>query len=145
MFGRSTQYSILCCVRWWILSLHHEFSGTWYVVGLLLLAVPVIIHLFSFRRFKNGLFSDIRFLKQVREESATRNRLETMVDTGCQIAGRFLSCHGRFVQPFLPGAEKAVTGSSHAVSVYVDNSFSMEAEHDGLSLLEAARQQAWPW
>ncbi|HQU40703.1 MAG TPA: BatA domain-containing protein, partial [Chitinophagales bacterium] len=109
--------------------------------GLLLLAVPVIIHLFSFRRFKTVYFPDIRFLKQVREESATRNRLKQWLILTARLLAVFFLVMA-FAQPFLPGAEKAVTGSSHAVSVYVDNSFSMEAEHDGLSLLEAARQQA---
>ncbi|HQU76330.1 MAG: BatA domain-containing protein [Chitinophagales bacterium] len=109
--------------------------------GLLLLAVPVIIHLFSFRRFKTVYFPDIRFLKQVREESATRNRLKQWLILAARMLAVFFLVMA-FAQPFLPGAEKAVTGSSHAVSVYVDNSFSMEAEHDGLSLLEAARQQA---
>ena len=53
-----------------------HFVFPWFLLALAALAVPVIIHLFHFRRYKKIYFSDIRFLKQVNEEKTTIDELK---------------------------------------------------------------------
>lgn len=47
-----------------------------------------------------------------------------------------------FAQPFLPKNDQALTKGQKAVSVYLDNSFSMSAENDRAPLIEVAKDRA---
>src|SRR5690606_26755966 len=47
--------------------------------ALLALAIPIIIHLFYFRRFKRVYFTNVELLKEVKEETSTRNRLKDLL------------------------------------------------------------------
>jgi hypothetical protein len=104
------------------------------------LAIPIIIHLFYFRRFKKVAFSNVKFLKEVKEETSMRSRLRNLL----VLAARCLALAAlvfAFAQPFLPSAREVLTGRK-AVSLYVDNSFSMGAESDSAPLLQIAKDRA---
>lgn len=104
------------------------------------LAIPIIIHLFYFRRFKKVAFSNVKFLKEVKEETSMRSRLRNLL----VLAARCLALAAlvfAFAQPFLPSASEVLTGRK-AVSLYVDNSFSMGAESDAAPLLQIAKDRA---
>ena len=104
------------------------------------LAVPIIIHLFYFRRFRRVYFSNVRFLREVKEETSVLSRLRNLL----VLLARCLALAAlvvAFAQPFLP-AETATIAGRKAVSVYVDNSFSMGAESDRAPLLQLARDRA---
>jgi|AntRauTorckE5430_2_1112549.scaffolds.fasta_scaffold00669_6 hypothetical protein len=108
--------------------------------ALLALAIPIIIHLFYFRRFKKVAFSNVKFLKEVKEETSMRSRLRNLL----VLAARCLALAAlvfAFTQPFLPSAREVLTGRK-AVSLYVDNSFSMGAESDRAPLLQIAKDRA---
>ncbi len=105
------------------------------------LAIPVIIHLFYFRRYQKVYFSNVRFLSEVREETATRNRLKhrlILLSRLLALAALVLA----FAQPYLPGEESGVQQVSRQVSVFVDNSFSMDALGEDRSLFEQAKDRA---
>ena len=106
------------------------------------LAIPIIIHFFFFRRFKKVYFTNVKFLKEVKEERASRNRLKhLLVLLSRLLALAFLVL--AFAQPYIPkGEEEAVKQGKKAVSIYVDNSFSMEAKSDDVSLFEKAKYKA---
>ena len=109
--------------------------------GLAALAIPIIIHLFSFRRFKTVYFSNVKFLKEVKEETSSRSNLKhLLVLIARMLAITFLVL--AFAQPFLPKDDTEVIRGSQVVSVYIDNSFSMDAIGDQLSLLDKAKQKA---
>lgn len=97
-----------------------------FLFALFAVAIPIIIHLFSFRRYKKIYFSDIRFLKEVTQEAKSRNKLKHLLVLLTRIlAVSFLVL--AFAQPYIPtNKKKAVIGGINAVSIYVDNSFSME-------------------
>ncbi len=108
--------------------------------ALAVLAIPIIIHLFYFRRFRKVYFSNVKFLKEVKEETSMRSRLRNLL----VLLMRCLALAAlvfAFAQPFLPAAREMVTGRK-AVSVYVDNSFSMGAESDRAPLLQIAKDRA---
>lgn len=104
------------------------------------LAVPIIIHLFYFRRFRKVYFSNVRFLREVKEETSMRSRLRNLL----VLLARCLALAAlvvAFAQPFLPANDDVLTGRK-AVSLYIDNSFSMAAASDRAPLLQIARDRA---
>ena len=105
------------------------------------LAVPILLHLFSFRRHREVAFSDVRFLREVREETHDRARLRNRL----VLALRLLAVAAivlAFAQPLTPADARRADAGARAVAVYVDNSFSMAAQAGDVSLLERARQRA---
>jgi hypothetical protein len=117
-----------------------QFVFPAFLGALAVLAVPVIIHLFYFRRFKKVYFTNVRFLKEVKEETSNRQKLRNLLVLLMRclaIAAMVLA----FAQPFIPLAAGVKKGEK-AVSVYIDNSFSMNALSKEAPLLELAKQRA---
>lgn len=119
-----------------------KFANPYFLFALTALAVPIIIHLFNFRRFKRVYFTNVRFLREVKQETQSRNRLKHLLVLLCRcLALSFLVL--AFAQPFLPVSERNVTTGVKAVSIYVDNSFSMDAVNkSNTTLLKEARDNA---
>ncbi|CAH0999769.1 hypothetical protein LEM8419_01069 [Neolewinella maritima] len=117
-----------------------SFLNPTFLYALAALAVPIVIHLFYFRRFRKVYFSNVRFLREVKEERSMRSRLRNLLVLllRCLAVAALVVA---FAQPFLPVAEGVRSGRK-AVSVYVDNSFSMAAESDRAPLLQLARDRA---
>ncbi len=112
-----------------------------FLVALAALLIPIIIHLFNFRRHKKVYFTNVKFLKEVKEETASRSRLKHwLVLLSRLLALAFLVL--AFAQPFIPAENEKLEEGKKAVSIYVDNSFSMKARTDDVSLLEKAKQKA---
>lgn len=107
----------------------------------MLLAIPIIIHLFRFRRYKTVFFSNVRFLKAVQQESTSRNRLKHLL----VLASRLLAISAlilAFTQPFLAGNQQQTVEGKNYISVFIDNSFSMNRLSNNFSLLDKAKQTA---
>lgn len=105
------------------------------------LAIPIVIHLFNFRKFKTIYFSNVQFLKEVKEETASRSRLKhLLVLIARLLALSFLIL--AFAQPYIKKDDNTLVAGSQAISIYIDNSFSMDAIGDRVSLLDQAKEQA---
>ena len=50
-----------------------------FLYALFALAIPVIIHLFNFRRYKKILFTNVRFLTDIQQESKSKNKLRHLL------------------------------------------------------------------
>jgi hypothetical protein len=112
-----------------------------FLYALFLIAIPVIIHLFNFRRYKKIVFSDIRFLKQLTEQNKKQQTIKNWLILLARILMiTFLVL--AFAQPFIPQKEVAFKDGRYWVSIYVDNSFSMEAKGKDGSLLDQAKKKA---
>ncbi len=112
-----------------------------FLYALLLVAIPIIIHLFNFRRYKKIVFSDIRFLKQLTEQ----NKKQQSIKNWLILIARILLISFlvlAFAQPYIPNKETTFKGGKYWVSIYVDNSFSMEAMGKEGSLLDQAKKKA---
>lgn len=117
-----------------------QFVFPGFLAAVALIAIPIIIHLFYFRRFKKVYFSHVRFLQEVKEVTSNRQRLRNLLVLLMRcLALIFLVL--AFAQPFLPRSSNVKQGQ-RAVSVYVDNSFSMAALSEDAPLLELAKQRA---
>nr|MBS0036854.1 BatA domain-containing protein [Saprospiraceae bacterium] len=117
-----------------------QFINPQFLWGLLFLAIPIIIHLFQFRRFKKVYFSNTPFLKEIKETSQQSRKLKHLLVLFSRlIAVAFLVL--AFAQPVIPTGDKVVTGT-RAVSIFIDNSFSMSSMGRDISLLNNARLAA---
>ena len=115
------------------------YPGFLFALGAL--AIPVIIHLFNFRRYKTVLFPNIAFLKEVKERTNAQSQLKRLL----VLAARLLALTAlvlAFAQPFIPHKDSKVVTGHKAVSIYVDNSFSMSNTNADVPLLELARKKA---
>src|ERR1700741_1709528 len=97
-----------------------------FLFGLFALAIPVIIHLFNFRRFKKVYFTNVRFLKELKQETESKSKLKhlliliaRLLEVTCLVLV--------FAQPFIPLSDSRIKTGQKAVSVFIDNSFSMES------------------
>lgn len=108
---------------------------------LMALAIPIIVHLFNFRRHKILLFSNIQLLKNLQQETTRKKNLKHYVVLALRllaIAALVLA----FARPYLPATSEIQAGGNNLISVYVDNSMSMQLRGSSMSLLDEAKQQA---
>ncbi|MBK7009513.1 MAG: BatA and WFA domain-containing protein [Saprospiraceae bacterium] len=118
--------------------MHFLYPG--FLWSLLALAIPVIIHLFYFRRFKRVYFTNVRFLKEIKEETSSRNKLKNLLILAMRLLA--VACLVfAFAQPFIPTGQQVKLGEK-AVSIFIDNSFSMAAEKENIPLLDLAKDRA---
>ncbi|MEP7169404.1 MAG: BatA domain-containing protein, partial [Bacteroidota bacterium] len=109
--------------------------------ALSLIAIPIIIHLFNFRRFKKIYFTNVKFLKDIKEETTSRSKLKHLLVLLSRIlAVSFLVF--AFAQPFIPVGNKSEVSNEKAISIYIDNSFSMESVAREGTLLDEAKKKA---
>jgi hypothetical protein len=112
-----------------------------FLYALFVIAVPVIIHLFNFRKYKKVFFTNVRFLKEIKQQTQSKSQLKHLLVLLSRIlAVSFLVF--AFAQPYIPAEQKTQITSGKAVSIYIDNSFSMEGINEKGSLFEQSKQYA---
>ncbi len=118
-----------------------SFKHPEFLYALFALLIPVIIHLFNFRKYKKQWFSNIQFLKNISTQTRKQNKLKhLMVLLARMLAFAFIVI--AFAGPrFGSYNEKAATVGT-LTTVYVDNSFSMMGEGESGRLLDEALEQA---
>ncbi|WP_224995139.1 BatA domain-containing protein [Cesiribacter sp. SM1] len=110
-----------------------------FLYALAALAIPVIIHLFQFRKVRRVYFSNTRFLEQVKQVSQTKRRLKHLLVLLCRL-GFLLFLILTFARPYIPGPHQA---EARLVDIYLDNSYSMTNDvEEGLTAFEAAIRYA---
>lgn len=108
-----------------------------FLIGLAAIAIPIIIHLFNFRKYKKVYFTNVQFLKELKQESDSKSKLKEWLILAMRILA--ITCLVfAFAQPFIPGKIKTIQGEK-AISIYIDNSFSMESTNKKGTLLENAK------
>ena len=118
-----------------------QFLHSGFLFALSALAIPVIIHLFNFRRYKTVYFSNVTFLKELKEETASQSKLKHLLVLACRLLALAFLVFA-FAQPYLPNKKNQVAAGKKFVSIYVDNSYSMNAMSQGRSLFDKAKLAA---
>jgi hypothetical protein len=118
-----------------------QFVYPLFLWALAAISIPIIIHLFHFRRYKKIVFSDIRFLQQLQEQNKSKQKLKDLLVLLCRILA-VSALVLAFAQPFIPLGQNSKIGGSNVVSVFVDNSFSMNAQGSDGALFEMAKNKA---
>ncbi|NJM93563.1 MAG: hypothetical protein HC842_01880 [Cytophagales bacterium] len=117
-----------------------EFKHPSFLFGLIALAIPILVHLFNFRKTKRIYFSNNILLRKITQSHQTKNRLKHLLVLAARcLALAFLVL--AFAQPYWPHQQARFAGDE--VLVYVDNSPSMSRELSrGLTAWEAAVDHA---
>lgn len=118
-----------------------SFANPTFLFALAALAIPIIIHLFNFRKFRRVMFTNVRFLKEVRHDTKARNKLKHLLILACRLLAIFFLVMA-FAQPFIPQDNVTVKKGQKAVSIWVDNSFSMDAVGTSGTLLDEVKKDA---
>lgn len=118
-----------------------QFLYPQFLYAFFALLIPVIIHLFYFRRFKTVYFSNVRFLSSLQEAEQTKSRLKHLLTllTRLLILSFLILA---FAQPYIPDKTRNNNPGKNAVSIYIDNSFSMEGIGQEGNLIEQAKKKA---
>ena len=96
------------------------------LIGLTAVLVPIIIHLFNFRRYKTIYFSNVQMLEEIQKKTKRASQIQQLIVLALRVLGiacLVLAC----AQPFLRGSDKN-TKKGNVVALFVDNSYSMETE-----------------
>ncbi|HEY5826663.1 MAG TPA: BatA domain-containing protein [Cyclobacteriaceae bacterium] len=100
------------------------------------LSIPIVIHLFNFRKTTRVYFSNTRFLKQIKQETTQKRKLKQYLVLASRLLF-LLFLVLAFAQPFLPAKEQLMSGKN--ITVYLDNSYSMTAPvRDKVRAMDAA-------
>ena len=91
--------------------------------GLLLLLIPVLIHLFSFRRVVTVVFPSTSFMEELKNETGNRTNLKHLLVLGSRLLFMFFTIMA-FAQPIM--TDQAVPDDG--TLIYIDNSRSMSGE-----------------
>lgn len=102
-----------------------SFVHPLFLWALTTLSVPVIIHLFNFRRTRKVFFSNTRLLQIVREASSRKRKIRHLLVLASRMLFLFFLVL-TFAQPFIPAAENMAAVKK--VVLYVDNSRSMTVQ-----------------
>ena len=112
-----------------------------FLFALLSVAIPVIIHLFNFRKFKKVYFSNVQLLKEVEQQNSSKEKLKNLLILLSRILAIIFLVLA-FAQPYIPLNNQKTTAVNNSVSIYIDNSYSMEAINKDGSLLDEAKRRA---
>lgn len=118
------------------------FAYPAFLWALAAVAIPIIIHLFNFRRYKKVYFSNVSLLKDIQTESKSKSRLKEILILISRILA-VMALVVAFAQPVIinnPESNK-ISGAKH-IGIYIDNSFSMDNVNKQGPLLESAKQFA---
>ncbi len=103
--------------------------------GLFFLIVPIIVHLFQLRRFKKKEFTNVAFLKPLISQTRKSRQLKKWLSLLARLL--VVTCLVlAFAQPYLPAEDQ--NSEQTETIIYLDNSFSMQAQGSEGTLLNAA-------
>lgn len=114
-----------------------QFLYPFFLWGLLAAAIPLIIHLFNFRRTKKVYFTNVAFLRAVNTTTSSFRRLKHLLIMAARMAF-IIALVLAFAQPFFPSKTGVGIKVGGISSLYIDNSLSMQNELDKKSYLDKA-------
>lgn len=119
-----------------------QFLNPLFLFGLLAISIPIIIHLFNFRRYKKLEFSSIKYLKQVLLETKKQKKVRNLLLLLFRILS-ILFLVLLFSYPYIRKQDSnLLSKAKNSVVVFIDNSFSMQNNSSQGSALDQAKQRA---
>ncbi|MCQ2959211.1 MAG: BatA domain-containing protein [Bacteroidales bacterium] len=104
------------------------FKHPEFLYFLLTIAIPIIIHLFSFRKYKKVYFHNLQFIKNIQiEQNSTKSKLKEILIL-CSRIGMILFLVLTFAQPYIPLKNTQISQKQNYAAIYIDNSFSSQSE-----------------
>jgi len=118
-----------------------SFLYPYFLFALVAISIPVIIHLFNFKTYKTVYFSNIQFLKNIKQETKSKSELKHLL----VLLSRILAIAAlvfAFAQPYKALITNTGLQKEEIVGIYIDNSFSMDAESKYGNLLDVSKSRA---
>lgn len=113
-----------------------KFANPLFLIALSAVLIPIIIHLFNFRKYKTVYFSNVKMLEDVLLKTKKESRLQQYIVLALRVLA-IASLAIAFAQPFIPKNTHS-SQKGNVVAIFVDNSFSMDANSkDGTLLYDA--------
>ena len=109
--------------------------------ALFFLAIPVIVHLFNLRKYKKEYFSNTSLLRSILSETQKTSKLKKRLLLASRLLAMFFIILA-FVQPLFNTKNSGKESGQPIMSIYIDNSFSMESPSGQMKALEEAKQKA---
>ncbi|MHB1197400.1 MAG: BatA domain-containing protein [Lutibacter sp.] len=113
-----------------------QFKHPEILYALLLLIIPVIVHLFQLQRFVKVPFTNVAFLKNIERQT----RKSAMLKKWLVLVSRLLALICLILAFSQPYFSKSATQQKGNVTIYLDNSYSMQAKGEQGELLKSAAQ-----
>lgn len=109
-----------------------------YLFGILLTTIPILIHLFEWKKKKKVLFSNIAFLKSVQQQQNKHSKLKHLLIliSRCLL---IIFASLALSQPYIPSNQKSIQNNI----IYIDNSPSMGMLVNGQSQLALAKNKVY--
>lgn len=105
--------------------------------GLLAVSIPLIVHLFNFRKTKKIFFSNVAFLKTVETQTSSFRKLKHLLILTARML--FITCLViAFAQPFIYNKLSGSSQNKGINSLYLDNSLSMQNTTQNKRFLDLA-------
>ena len=117
------------------------FNHPEFLYALPAVLIPVIIHLFNFRRYRKLWFSNIEFLKNITAQTRKQNKLKHLIVLLLRMLAVALIVLA-FAGPEPACRRNHAVATGGLTAIYVDNSFSMMAEGESGRLFEEAVNNA---
>lgn len=118
-----------------------QFINPLILFGLAAVIIPIAVHLFNFRRYRKVWFSNVKFLRELKQQTRKQsNLLHRLILLFRILAFTFIVL--AFAQPFISAKKDVSLKNMNIISVFLDNSFSMEAQGSGGTLLDEAKDKA---
>lgn len=115
-----------------------QFHNPEVLFALFLLIIPVIVHLFQLRKFRKESFTNVKFLRRLTRQTRKSSRLKKLLVLTTRLL--LLTCIiFAFCRPYVPGENE--NPATLETIIYLDNSYSMQAEGSRGSLLERSKQE----
>ncbi|MGV3609405.1 MAG: BatA domain-containing protein [Fluviicola sp.] len=111
-----------------------------FLFALLVLVIPILIHLFHFRKYKTIYFSSIAFVKSVEQQQKNPRKIRHLLILIARCLA-FACLVIAFAQPYFPKSETS-KNDIQLIGVYIDNSFSMSRIGGQGELLAQAKELA---
>lgn len=103
--------------------------------------IPIIVHLFNFRRPKRVQFSDVSLVREVKKSVVKRMRLRQWLLLLMRCLA-ILALVAVFANPVIRRNDNAIVTGSTSVAVVIDNSYSMQGGNDKGAYWSQAQQFA---
>jgi hypothetical protein len=100
--------------------------------------VPILVHLFQFRRFKKEYFTNVQFLSALSVQTRKSSRIKKWLLLSCRLLLLSFIILA-FAQPYFEAKDKE--NATNEMYIILDNSFSMQAKGKKGELLRRAVQE----
>lgn len=114
-----------------------QFQNPWFLLSLIFLTIPIIVHLFNFRKYQKVYFTNIKLIKELLQDTQKASELKKKLILASRLLV-VLFIILAFVQPYFSNQNNLQSGKN-IVSIYIDNSMSMGAYQEQKTVLDIAK------